>query len=156
MPPKREPMVAIFQSSVWVSAVPTTKTTMALGKLKSPDRLGNRRANRGALQAHSTHTSTQIKAKAKAWGFMLEACCHKASTMPKKSAGMWVTSSPKKSLSWETMMSTAMPLVKAPTTATGMKRIKSPKRNRPKANRNKPDRKVLKSRPDRPTFCTTA
>ena len=62
--------------------------------------------------------------------------------MPKKSAGMAATLSPKKSFTCDTMISTAMPLVNPITTATGMKRIKVPKRSKPMASSMTPDMAV--------------
>ena len=65
-----------------------------------------------------------------------------ADTTPTKSAGMLCTCRPKKSFTCDTMISTAMPLVKPITTATGIKRIKVPKRSRPMASSMRPDMAV--------------
>ena len=48
------------------------------------------------------------------------------------------------------MISTAMPLVKPITTATGMKRIKVPRRNSPIKNNSTPDMAVAKIKLARP------
>ena len=62
--------------------------------------------------------------------------------MPKKSAGMLPTFSPKKSLICDSPTNTAMPLVKPITTDIGIKRIKLPSLNKPMANSNTPDMAV--------------
>jgi len=59
--------------------------------------------------------------------------------MPNRSAGTCVTCSPKKSLICDSPISTAMPLVKPITTATGMNRTSTPRRNIPSKNNITPD-----------------
>ena len=69
-------------------------------------------------------------------------CAHRVESMPKKSAGIFGMLRPRKSLSWDRPISTAMPLVKPITTATGMKRTSVPMRNRPMRNSRMPDMAV--------------
>ena len=58
-------------------------------------------------------------------------CSPNTRNRPGKSLGTGGVCSPKKSLIWDRAISTAMPLVKPMTTATGMKRISVPSLNRP-------------------------
>ena len=62
----------------------------------------------------------QAAAVAGAAGLTPLACRAKASIWPKKSAGICAMERPRKSFSWARAISTAMPLVKPVTMATGM------------------------------------
>ena len=67
---------------------------------------------------------------------------HSAPTMPKKSPGILSMDRPRKSLTCDSPISTAMPLVKPMITAIGMKRTSVPSRSRPMANSSTPEKAV--------------
>ena len=97
-------------------------------------------------------TTNDKDARASSKAAKLTVCrfCHRVFKMPKKSAGMAATFRPRKSLICDSMISTAMPLVKPITTATGMNRISVPRRNKPIKNSSTPDMAVAKIRLARP------
>ena len=98
------------------------------------------------MRSQPTTRDKDVRANSKAARLAVCRLSHRAFRMPKKSAGMAATFRPSKSLIWDSMISTAMPLVKPITTATGMNRISVPKRNKPNKNSSTPDMAVAKIR----------
>ena len=104
------------------------------------------RTSAGRTRCQTTITANEPSASHSACGFQVPQCADRVCTMPKKSAGMLATRRPRKSLICDTMISTAMPLVKPMTTATGMKRISVPSRISPMTNSITPDKAVAMMR----------
>ena len=99
---------------------------------------------------HTTMIASDAAATASAVGLKLGKASCRACNMPKKSAGIFCTFRPSRSLTCESAISTAMPLVKPITTAIGMKRTSVPSRSTPMRNSSTPDNAVAMMRLPRP------
>ena len=150
MPPKRLPMVSTGQCPSATPVVASTNTTIEPGTSARRVSAGCRRPSAGRANCHSTSRPRQAKANKVAVPLKLGRAACSVASMPKKSAGILLVRRPKKSLICDNAISTAMPLVKPITTATGMKRTRVPSLNRPIANSITPDMAVAMIRLARP------
>ena len=141
MPPKREPIVSTSSPSATAAPVPATSATTGPGTLRQ--RFGQ-----------SATSSTQAVPSATLCGLVVGSPAHSASTLAKNSAGSASMRSPKNSLTWDSRISTAMPLVKPLITEMGMKRIHVPSLAMPMASSITPAIIVQISRFATP-YCTT-
>ena len=139
MPPKREVMVSTSKPNKLVAKVPKTKTNIEPGISESFFVKACCAKTRGNTSCHITSKAKHAIDKANACVLMLAIFCESVVRIPKKSAGIASIRKPKKSLICETMIKTAMPLVKPITTATGMKRMSEPKRSKPMISNMTPD-----------------
>jgi len=97
---------------------------------------------RGQTNSPTRHTAPRPKA----WGLKLPMCCATVPTCEKKSPGMRAMDRPSQSLTCDSAISTAMPLVKPMTMLTGTKRTSVPSRNRPSSTSSTPAQAVEMSR----------
>ena len=139
MSPKREAMVSMSSPIELVANVPKTKTNIEPGMSESFLISAYCENTRGNTSCHITSKAKQAIDKVNACVLMLAIFCESVVRIPKKSAGIASIRRPKKSLICETMIKTAMPLVKPITTATGINRMSEPKRSKPMISNMTPD-----------------
>ena len=142
MPPKREAMVSTSKPIELVTNVPKTKTNIEPGMSESFLISAYCENTRGNTSCHITSKAKQAIDKVNACVLMLAIFCESVVRIPKKSAGIASIRRPKKSLICETMIKTAMPLVKPITTATGINRMSEPNRSKPINSNMTPDMAV--------------
>ncbi|OQC10236.1 MAG: hypothetical protein BWX79_01346 [Alphaproteobacteria bacterium ADurb.Bin100] len=139
MPPKRLPMVSTLRFSSHTASVARTRATIDPGIGVSFPVNWMPLPILGMKNCQMTMMASEASATANAAGLKVCSAEPSVDSMPKKSAGMLVTCRPRKSLTCDSAISTAMPLVNPITTAIGMKRISVPSLNRPIRNSSTPD-----------------
>ncbi len=147
MPPKRVPTVSTGKLSTQASSESVTSAitgpgmrevalrALTVSMASSWRRNWESTAHR---RGHTTRPSTHSAPSPSANGLRLWMWLPIASIWPKKLAGIFSMSSPSRSRTCESAMSTAMPLVKPMTTVTGTYRTSVPSRNRPSRNSSTP------------------
>mmetsp|Transcript_7068 Transcript_7068/g.30132 ORF Transcript_7068/g.30132 Transcript_7068/m.30132 type:complete len:255 (+) Transcript_7068:2592-3356(+) len=120
MPPKRLPMVSSGRASPAVASVAPASAMTVPGSSAIARRQPVSGRSAAMFLGQSSTTAMQATAIAGAAGFSVAAWSATAPIWPKKSAGIWAIRNPSRSFSWASAISTAMPLVKPVTMATGI------------------------------------
>ena len=154
IPPKRLPIVSTGSFSSQTASVAATSATIDPGIGVSLPANWMPLPSLGMKNCQMMMMASEHSAIPSATGFTVCKVAPSVDSIPKKSAGMAATRSPMKSLTCDSAISTAMPLVKPITTAIGMNRIRVPSLNNPIRNSSTPDIAVAMIRLPKPKRST--